>query len=95
MIRPLGNRVLAEPVAHIPSLQTTIVLPEKYEPDPIVFRVVAVGPGKLRQDGTREPVPIEPGWRVVSHAYNSPTLEWEGKKLRLLDVDAIEMVLPP
>lgn len=95
MIKPLGNRILAEAIPHIASRETPIVLPERYAPDAIVFRVVAVGSGKLRPDGTREPIPIEAGWRVVSHAVNAPTLEWEGRKLRVLDVATVELVLPP
>jgi len=97
-IKPLGNRILAEPVRRanpIAGQSSLIITPEQYRPDDLEYRVVEVGPGRLRPDGSREPVPIEPGWRVLSHAYQSRHVEHEGRKMRLIDVTDILLVLPP
>lgn len=97
-IKPLGNRILAEPVhrANPTTGQSSLlVIPEANRPDDIEFRVVSVGPGRLKRDGTREPIPIEPGWRILTHAYQSRHVEHEGRKMRVIDVPDILMVLPP
>lgn len=92
-IRPLGNRILVEPV-HRPQSSIIIEL-EKYRPDEMEWRIVAIGPGKLLKDGTREPIGAMVGWRVLSHAYTAKHLEWNGTKLRIIDWPDVLMVLPP
>ena len=95
-IRPLGNRILAEPVRRATkAVDSPIIVPEAYRPDDLEFRVVAIGPGKLKKDGTREPIGLEVGWRVLSHAYSAKHLEIGDQKLRIIDFDDVLMVLPP
>lgn len=99
--RPLGNRVIGEPLGHAvsPNLATSqlIKLPEKYEPDPIVWRVLAVGTGRLLKNGEREPIGCEVGWRVVARAitWGCQAVEWDGKICRVIPWDYVELVLPP
>lgn len=91
--RPLGNRIFVEPIHRGQS--ALIVEVEKYRADPFEWRVTAVGPGRLKGDGTREPIPVEVGWRVMCHAYSAKHLEFQGQKLRILDWSDVLMVLPP
>lgn len=101
MWRPLGNRIIGQALGHnvSPNLATSqlIKLPERYEPDPVVWRVLSVGPGKLRGDGTRETIGCEVGWRVVCKAitWGCAEVDWFGVKARVIPWDIVELVLPP
>lgn len=98
MFKPLGNRIVVEPIYRDTDPSSVIVTPEQYRKDPQEFRVIAVGSGRLLKNGSREPIPIEPGWRVVSKTYNlgfAPKFEHEGRSLMLMDVEHVCFVLPP
>lgn len=57
-IKPLHDRVL---VRRVDLPQGLIVIPEQYREASCEGQVVAVGPGKRRPDGSREPMAVKPG----------------------------------
>ncbi len=64
-LRPLGDRIV---VRREPAEETTaggIVLPDTAKNKPQRGTVLAVGPGKLKKDGTRAPMQLKAGDRVL------------------------------
>lgn len=97
-LRPLGNRLIVEPIRRQTLPGGVIITPDNYLPDDQEFRVIGVGSGRLLKNGTREPIPIEPGWRVISKTYNiamAAHIEHEGHHYRVMNVDDVCFVLPP
>ena len=72
-INPLGDRVVIEPVKEKGGkLKSGIYLPETVDKErPEQGIVVAVGPGKLLEDGKRTPVSVKKGDTVLFTTYNS------------------------
>lgn len=69
MIRPLGERVV---VKALPSEETTksgIVLPETAKEKPQEGEVISVGPGRLLDNGTRVPIDLKVGDKVLFSKY--------------------------
>ncbi|MGQ9557732.1 MAG: co-chaperone GroES [Desulfurispora sp.] len=69
MIRPLGERVVVKP---LPSEEVTrggIVLPDTAKEKPQKGEVIAVGPGRLLDNGTRVPVDVKVGDQVLFSKY--------------------------
>jgi chaperonin GroES len=67
-VKPLGNRVLIQRS----KAQTTkggILLPDTAQEKPKEGKVVAVGPGKVDDEGKREPMTVKVGDRVLFGAY--------------------------
>ena len=68
-IRPLDDRVLIKPDVPEDRTASGIYLPEGAKEKPITGKVVAVGPGKLADDGTRTAISVKAGDTVVYGKY--------------------------
>ena len=73
-LRPLGNRVVVEPIEEDEVTPGGIVLPETAKEKPQQGKVLAVGPGERDEKGQRIPLDVKVGDRVL----------FEGKKLLIL-----------
>ena len=74
-IRPLDDRVLIKPDVAEDRTASGIYLPEGAKEKPITGKVVAVGPGKLADDGTRTPVSVKAGETVVYGKYTGTEVD--------------------
>lgn len=68
-IVPLGNRVLVQPVKLNPKTPGGIELPDTAQGKPRHGKILAVGPGTLRADGSRQPVGVKKDQRVMYQQY--------------------------
>ncbi|WP_027718055.1 co-chaperone GroES [Desulfovirgula thermocuniculi] len=68
-IRPLGERVVVKPLPQEEKTKGGIVLPETAKEKPQEGEVVAVGPGRLLDNGTRVPIDLKVGDRVLFSKY--------------------------
>lgn len=84
MIKPLGERVVVKPVPSEERTKGGIVLPETAKEKPQEGEVVAVGPGRLLENGTRVPIDLKVGDRVLFSKY-------AGNEVKLDDVDYLIM----
>ena len=68
--KPLGNRLVVEPIEGEEQLSSGgIYIPDTAKEKPQEGRVVAVGPGKMTDDGNRVPMEIEVGDVIVYSKY--------------------------
>ncbi|GAB6275298.1 MAG: co-chaperone GroES [Peptococcaceae bacterium] len=84
MIRPLGERVVVKP---LPSEEVTkggIVLPDTAKEKPQEGEVIAVGPGRLLDNGTRVTIDLKVGDKVLFSKY-------AGNEVKLDDVEYLIM----
>lgn len=79
-IRPLDDRVLLMPTAAEDRTTTGIYLPEGAKEKPMTGKVVATGPGKLNDDGSRTPLTIKKGDTVVFGKYSGTEIEFDDEK---------------
>ena len=69
-LRPLGDRVIVKPVAREEKTKGGIFLPDTASKEkPMQGTVIAVGPGRLMDDGKRTPVEVKAGDRIVFAKY--------------------------
>jgi chaperonin GroES len=68
-IKPLDDRVLIKPEEAEDRTNSGIFLPEGAKEKPTIGKVAAVGPGKLTDDGTRAPMSVKKGDRIVFGKY--------------------------
>jgi chaperonin GroES len=68
--KPLGNRVVVEPIEGDEQLSSGgIFIPDTAKEKPQEGKVVAVGPGKMTDEGKRVPMEIEVGDTVIYSKY--------------------------
>ena len=83
-VRPLDDRVVVEPLEAEEKTAGGILLPDTAKQKPQRGRVLAVGPGKLRDDGQRSPVSVGKGDEVLYGRYGGSDLEVEGREIKIL-----------
>ncbi len=83
-IRPLDDRVVVEPLEAEEKTAGGILLPDTAKQKPQRGRVLAVGPGKLRDNGQRSAVAVAKGDEVLYGRYGGNDIEVEGKEIKIL-----------
>ncbi len=83
-LRPLGDRLVVEPIEQEERTASGIILPETAKEKPQEGKVLAAGPGKLNDDGTRSPMDVGVEDRVLYAKYAGTEVKIDGKKLLIL-----------
>jgi chaperonin GroES len=81
-LRPLGDRVVVEPTAREEMTKSGIVIPDTVKEKPQEGIIVAVGPGRILDDGKREPIDVKKGDKVLYAKY-------AGTEFKIDDVDLL------
>jgi len=77
-IRPLNDRLLVIRVEGEQKSPGGIIIPDTAKEKPIEGKVVAVGPGKMGDDGKRTPMEIKAGDRVLFSKYAGSEIKVDG-----------------
>jgi chaperonin GroES len=83
-IRPLGDRILVEPIEQEETTSTGLLLPETAKEKPQQGNVLAVGTGRRDDDGERIPLDVEVGNKVLFAKYAGTEIKLDGKKLLIM-----------
>jgi chaperonin GroES len=83
-IRPLGDRILVEPIEQEESTNSGILLPETAKEKPQQGSVLAVGAGRRDDDGERIPMDVEVGNKVLFAKYAGTEIKMDGKKMLIM-----------
>ena len=92
--KPLSNHVFLETAEEEKTTKSGIVLPDSAEKEkPIKGKVLAVGPGKMKDDGTTQPMSVKVGDVVLFKKYGPDEIEMDGKKYLVGDEDDILAII--
>ena len=84
-LRPLGDRVIVKPVTREEKTKAGIYLPDTASKEkPMEGTVIAVGPGRLMDDGKRTPVDVKAGDRIVFAKYAGTEFKTENDEEYLI-----------
>jgi chaperonin GroES len=83
-IKPLGNRVVVEPIEQEEVTSGGIVLPETAKEKPQKGTVLAIGPGDRDEDGKRIPMDVKEGETVLFAKYSGTEIKLDDKKVLIL-----------
>jgi len=92
-LRPLGDRVLVEPIEREEMTASGIYVPETAKEKPQEGLVVAVGPGRKDDEGKLIPMDVKKGDRVLYAKYGGTEVKLEEKKYLILKETDILAVL--
>lgn len=88
-LKPLGDRVIIKVLEKEEKTSTGIVLPDKAKEKPQEGEVKAAGPGKTLDDGTKTPMEVKVGDRIVFSRYAGTEIKIEGEEYLILRQDDI------
>jgi chaperonin GroES len=83
-VRPLDDRVVVEGLEAEEKTAGGILLPDTAKQKPQRGRVLAVGPGKLRDNGERATLNVAKGDEVLFGKYAGNDIEVEGREIKIL-----------
>ncbi len=88
-ITPLGNNIVVEPVAEEVSSSGIIIPDTASKEKPMKGKVLAVGPGKMTDSGTRLEMEIKEGDTVLFSKYGPTEIKLEGKDIMILSASDV------
>jgi chaperonin GroES len=77
-LHPLGDRVVIEPTPREEMTKSGIVLPDTAKEKPQEGMIVAVGPGRILEDGKREQMDVKKGDKVLYAKYAGTEFKVDG-----------------
>ncbi len=80
-IKPLGDRVVIKPTPKEEVSKGGIVLPDTVKETPQEGKIVAVGPGKLSEDGKRIAMEVKVGDKVIYSKYAGTEIKLDDEEL--------------
>ena len=83
-LRPLGDRVVIQPTPREEMTKSGIVLPDTAKEKPQEGKVIAAGPGRLTDEGKREPMDVKEGDTVLYAKYAGTEFKVEGDELLIV-----------
>jgi len=83
-IRPLDDRIVVEPLSAEETTAGGIVLPDAAQEKPQRGTVVAVGPGRLLDSGSRGELSVAVGDEVIYGKYGGSDIEVDGEEVKIL-----------
>jgi chaperonin GroES len=83
-LRPLDDRIVVEPKEAEEMTAGGIVLPDSAKEKPQRGTVIAVGPGKLLDNGQRGELSVAVGDEVIYGKYSGSEIEVEGRDVKIL-----------
>ncbi len=88
-LRPLGDRVLVEPVEEKEVKKGGIIIPDSAKEKPTEALVVAVGSGKTDDEGKKIPFEVKKGDRVLISKYGGTEIKIDGKDYLIMREDDV------
>lgn len=83
-LKPLGDRLVVKPIEQEDVSRGGILLPETAKEKPQEGKVVAVGPGRLSDEGNRLPMDVKVGDIVIYAKYGGTEIKIEDEELMIL-----------
>jgi len=84
-IKPLGDRVLVEPLAKEEKTKSGIIIPDTADKErPETGTIIAVGEGRMTDDGVLLPLMVKKGQKVIFSKYGPDEIKVDGKEYLLI-----------
>ena len=92
-LKPLGDRVLVEPVEEKEVKKGGIIIPDTAKEKPTEGLSIALGTGKTDDNGKKVPFEVKKGDRVLISKYGGTEVKLNGKEYKILNSDDILAVV--
>tara|TARA_B100002019_G_C21193705_1_gene560244 strand:- start:713 stop:1000 length:288 start_codon:yes stop_codon:yes gene_type:complete len=92
-IKPLGERVLVEPIKEDEVAKGGIIIPDSAKEKPQEGKIIAVGTGKIDDNGKIVPFNVKKGDVVLMPKYGGTEVKIDGKEYQIMREDDILAVI--
>jgi len=92
-VKPLNDRVLVKRTEELTVTKGGIVIPDTAKEKPIEGKVVAVGPGKMSEQGQRMALQVKAGDKVLFGKYSGTEIKGEGEEYLMMREEDILAII--
>jgi chaperonin GroES len=92
-VKPLNDRVLVQRIEEVQVTKGGIVIPDTAKEKPIEGKIVAVGPGKMSEQGQRMTLQVKEGDRVLFGKYAGTEIKVEGEEYLMMREEDILAII--
>ena len=93
MLKPLGDRIVIKVIEDTEQTSGGIFIPDSAKEKPQKGEVVAVGAGKMNDNGEREPMDVKVGDVVLYAKYAGTDIKMDGVEYKILSIkDALAII---
>jgi len=88
-IKPLHDRVIVRRIEEGEQIRGGIIIPDSAKEKPQEGEVIAAGDGKYKEDGTRQPLDVKVGDRVLFGKYSGSEIKIDNEEYLMMREDEI------
>lgn len=88
-IRPLQDRIIVKRVEEEEKTKGGIIIPDTAKEKPLEGKVIAVGNGKVQEDGKVRPLDVKAGDRILFSKYSGTEIKIDGEEHLMLREDDV------
>ena len=88
-VKPLADRLLIKRVDEVETKKSGIIIPDTAKEKPLQGEVVAVGPGRMTEDGKRIVMDVKKGDKILIGKYSGTEVKIEGDEFVILREDDV------
>jgi len=92
-VRPLHDRIIVKRLEEEEKTKGGIIIPDTAKEKPIEGRVIAVGDGKIKKDGTKIPLDVKKGDRVLFAKYAGTEIKIDGEEHLMMKEDDLLAII--
>ena len=92
-VKPLADRILVRRIEEKETIRGGIIIPDTAKEKPQEGEVVAVGPGRVTEDGKRVAMEVKKGDRVLIGKYSGTEVKIDGSEYVILREDDVLGIL--
>jgi chaperonin GroES len=92
-IRPLHDRIIVEGLEEEEKTKGGIIIPDMAKEKPIEGKVIAVGKGKAKEDGTLIPMEVKVGDRILFAKYAGTEVKIDGEEHLMMRGDDVLAII--
>jgi len=92
-IKPLSNHIFVEPIKEEKTSKSGIVIPDTAEEKPMMGKVIAVGSGKMNEEGKILPLSVKVGDKVLFTKYAPTEIKIDDKEYYVIREDEVMAII--
>lgn len=92
-VQPLGDRVVVKPLPQEEKTKGGILLPDTVKEKPVQGEILAIGSGRVLEDGKKIPLEVKVGDKVLYGKYSGSEIKLEGEEFVILHENEILGIL--
>jgi chaperonin GroES len=92
-VRPLHDRLIVRRLEEEEKTKGGIIIPDTAKEKPFEGKVIAVGTGKIKEDGTKIPLDVKAGNRILFTKYGGTEVKIDGEEYLILREDDVLAII--